>query len=164
MLTSPQVVFNQMPMSRGRMSEQNEHIYEEILLKTASPALYYKPRASTVSVHTAVSTPGPCLRGDRTPEHLTQRATVAARRLDLLSRGEDKTSFRARTASVSSYFLRPRPPPSSARVLARPRMEDTEQFWAKYRRRGPATSTTLGGIMRSILPSSLAKRTSTIQF
>ena len=133
------------------------------MLKNASPALYYKPRASTVSVHTAVSTPGPCLRGDRTPEYLTQRAALAARRLDLLSRGEDKTSFRARTASVSSYFLRPRPPPS-ARVFARPRMEDTEQFWAKYRRRGPATSSTLGGIMRSILPSSLAKRTSLIQF
>ena len=128
------------------------------MLKTASPALYYKPRASTVSVHTAVSTPGPCLRGDRTPEYLTQRAAVAARRLDLLTSGEDK---RVRTASVSSYFLRTRP---SARVFARPRMEDTEQFWAKYRRRGPATSTTLGGIMRSILPSSLAKRTSTIQF
>ena len=126
------------------------------MLKNASPALYYKPRASTVSVHTAVSTPGPCLRGDRTPEYLTQRAAVAARRLDLLTSGEDK---RVRTASVSSYFLRPRPP--SARVFARPRMEDTEQFWAKYRRRGPATST-LGGIMRSILPSSLAKRTSLV--
>ena len=130
------------------------------MLKNASPALYYKPRASTVSVHTAVSTPGPCPRGDRTPEYLTQRAAVAARRLDLLTSGEDK---RARTASVSSYFLRPRPP-SSARVFARPRMEDTEQFWAKYRRRGPATSTTLGGIMRSILPTSLAKRTSLVQF
>ena len=141
------------------MSEQCEHIYEEILLKNASSAPYYKPRASTVSVHTAVSTPGPCLRGDRTPEYLTQRAAVAARRLDLLTSGEDKTSLRARTASVSSYFLRPRP---SARVFARPRMEDTEQFWAKYRRRGPATSTTLGGIMRSILPSSLAKRTSLV--
>ena len=142
------------------MSDQCEHIYEEILLKNASPALYYKPRASTVSVHTAVSTPGPCLSRDRTPEYLTQRAAGAARRLDLLTSGEDK---RARTASVSSYFLRPRPPPS-ARVLARPRMENTEQFWAKYRRRGPGTSTTLGGIMRSILPTSLAKRTSIIQF
>ena len=139
------------------MSEQCEHIYEEILLKNASPTLYYKPRASTVSVHTAVSTPGPCLRGDRTPEYLAQRAAVAARRLDLLTSGEDK---RVRTASVSSYFLRP----PSARVFARPRMEDTEQFWAKYRRRGPATSTSLGGIMRSILPSSLAKRTSNLQF
>ena len=128
------------------------------MLKNASPALYYKPRASTVSISTAVSTPGPCLRGDRTPEYLTQRAAVAARRLDLLTSGQDK---RARTASVSSYFLRPRPPPS-ARVFARPRMEDTEQFWAKYRRRGPAISTTLGGIIRSILPSSLAKRTSLV--
>ena len=139
------------------MSDQCEHIYEEILLKNASPALYYKPRASTVSVHTAVSTPGPCLSRDRTPEYLTQRAAGAARRLDLLTSGEDK---RARTASVSSYFLRPRPPPS-ARVLARPRMEDTEQFWAKYRRRGPGTSTTLGGIMRHFLPTR-AKRTSLV--
>ena len=130
------------------------------MLKNASPAPYYKPRASTVSVHTAMSTQGPCLSRDRTPEYLTQRAAGAARRLDLLTSGEDK---RARTASVSSYFLRPRPPPS-ARVLARPRMEDTEQFWAKYRRRGPGASTTLGGIMRHFLPSSLAKSTSTIQF
>ena len=52
-------------------------------------------------------------------------------------------SHRFRTSSLSSYFL------PSSRPKSTPRMETTEQFWNRYRRRPRIQS--FGSVMRQIL-------------
>lgn len=53
------------------------------------------------------------------------------------------SDFRQRTTSFSSYFTR------RAKQLSR--MEDTEQFWNKYRRINPSQSTAFGAKLRQFL-------------
>lgn len=127
----------------------------------------YRHRASTVTVfhNRTVTKPSNTLdlstRGS-SQDYYKAKAHDAARKLESCGIIRDaepsKESFRTRTTSMSSYFLK-----SSKCKFEKPRMKGTEEFWNQYRRKSSVVS--LSTLMKQILfPSHRIKISSLIWY
>ena len=96
----------------------------------------------------------------KSKEYYKEKANLAARKLERCGIVRDiepsKETFRSRTTSMSSYFLK-----LSKCNYEKPRMKGTEDFWNQYRRKTSVVS--LSTLMKQILfPSRRIKISSLI--
>ena len=126
----------------------------------------YRHRASTVTVfHNRTVTDSSnnldlSTRGF-SQDYYRAKANDAARKLGRCGIARDaepsKETFRSRTTSMSSYFLKS----SKCNKFEKPRMKGTEEFWNQYRRKSSVIS--LSTLMKQILfPSHRIKISSLI--
>ena len=126
----------------------------------------YRHRASTVAClnsHLVTKSPNSLdlSRKVESREYYREKANIAARKLEGFGIVRDakpsRETFRSRTTSMSSYFLKS----SKNKDDEKPRMKGTEEFWNQYRRK--SSSVSLSTLMKEILfPSHRIKISSLI--
>ena len=126
----------------------------------------YRHRANTVTVFHNRTVTESSKNLDLSTRGLSQdyyraKANDAARKLERCGIVRDaepsKETFRSRTTTMSSYFLKS----SKCNKFEKPRMKGTEEFWNQYRRKSSVIS--LSTLMKQILfPSHRIKISSLI--